>query len=289
MNERWLIPSFTASSLIHLGLIPLAALIIQAKPIKPVTVPIELVDVPRIEQPKKIELAPQPPSPVPAPKRAFRPAKPKPAKIEAPKLLSKSELIQPKPQPPAGNVKEEMKEPEPTADPPPLPSLPEKAGSAGSGWNIGTRAAEAEGNAAGVGNLFGKGDVAVVGGSGVEGGGGGKGTSGLGRGSKGDGTGGGGTGGEALSGLARPLGGYQVKPRYPESARRAGAQGVTTLRVRVLENGKVGEVLVEQTAGFRDLDLAAMEAVKKWLFEPARRGKDPVSVWVKLPVKFELH
>ena len=46
MNERWLIPSFTASSLIHLGLIPLAALIIQAKPIKPVTVPIELVDVP---------------------------------------------------------------------------------------------------------------------------------------------------------------------------------------------------------------------------------------------------
>ncbi len=129
----------------------------------------------------------------------------------------------------------------------------------------------------------------MVGGSGVEGGGGGTGNSGLGRGAKGDGTGGGGTAsGEALSGLARPLGGYQVKPRYPESARRAGVQGITTLRVRVLENGRVGEVLVEQSAGFRDLDMAAMEAVKKWLFEPARRGKDSVSVWVMLPVKFEL-
>ena len=92
-----------------------------------------------------------------------------------------------------------------------------------------------------------------------------------------------------LSGLARPLGGYQVKPRYPESARRAGVQGVTILRVRVLENGRVGEVVVDQSAGFRDLDFAAMEAVKKWLFEPARRGKEAVSVWVMLPVKFELH
>ena len=95
--------------------------------------------------------------------------------------------------------------------------------------------------------------------------------------------------GEALSGLARPLGGYQVKPRYPESARRAGVQGVTLLRVRVLDNGRVGEVVVDQSAGFRDLDFAAVEAVKKWLFEPARRGKEAVSVWVMLPVKFELH
>jgi protein TonB len=167
--------------------------------------------------------------------------------------------------------------------------LPEDPGKPKAGWNVGSKAAEAEGSAAGAGELFGKGDVAVVGGSGVEGGGGGKGNSGLGRGAKEDGTGGRGIGsGEALSGLARPLGGYQVKPRYPESARRAGAQGITMLRVRVLENGRVGQVLVEQSAGFRDLDLAAMEAVKRWLFEPARRGKDPVSVWVMLPVKFEL-
>jgi periplasmic protein TonB len=281
MNERWLIPSFTASSLIHLGLIPVAALVIHAKPIKPVTVPIELIDVPRVEQPKKIEVAPPPP-PRPGPQ-----PKPKPQNVSAPKLLSKP-VLESSPLPPTGNTKEEIKE-TPKEEPQPLASLPEKTGSAQAGWNSGSKAAEAEGSAAGAGNLFGKGDVGVVGGSGVLGGGGGTGTAGLGRGAKGDGSGGGTGSGEALSGLARPLGGYQFKPRYPESARRAGAQGVTTLRVRVLENGRVDEVLVEQSAGFRDLDLAAMEAVKKWIFELARRGKDPVSVWVMLPVKFELH
>ena len=280
MKGRRLVASFTASSLIHLGLIPVAALMMHTKPIKPAAVPIELVDVPVLEQPKKVEVEPPPPPPKP---------KPKPQNITAPQLISKPEF-ETKPLPPVGNTKEEVKEPEPAVEPPPpLASLPEKPRSIKGGWNNAPEAGEAEGGSAGAGNLFGQGDVDVVGGSGVEGGGGGKGNSGLGRGAKGDGTGAGETAsGEALSGLARPLGGYQTKPRYPESARRAGAQGVTLLRVRVLENGKVGEVNVEKSAGFRDLDLAAAEAVKKWLFEPARRDKEPVSVWVMLPVKFEL-
>jgi TonB family protein len=273
MNDRWLLSSFTASSLIHLALIPVAALIMQVKPIKPSMVPIELVDVPRVEEPKKIEVPP----PAPAPKA-------KPKDITAPKLLSKP-MLETKRVPPLGNTEEQIKEK--PVEPAPPPSLPDNKGSANAGWNLGSKASEAEGSAAGAGNLFGKGDAAVIGGSSLEGGGGGTGSAGLGRGAKGDGTGGG--SGEGLSSVARPLGGYQVKPRYPESARRAGVQGVTTLRVRVLENGRVGDVVVEQSAGFRDLDTAAMDAVKKWLFEPARRGKDPVSVWVLLPVKFELH
>jgi protein TonB len=85
------------------------------------------------------------------------------------------------------------------------------------------------------------------------------------------------------------LGGYQVKPLYPESARKAGAQGITLLKLRVLENGKVGEVQIEQSAGHPDLDMAAADAVRRWLFEPARMGKQPIAVWVLLPVKFELH
>ncbi len=274
MNDRWLVSSFTASSLIHLSLIPVAALIMHAKPIKPTTMPIELLDVPRVEQPKKVEVTPPPPPPKP---------KPKPQNITAPKLLSKP-VLETSPLPPTGNTKEEIKE-KPIEE---LASLPDHDGGAKAGWNLGSRDAEAEGSAAGAGNLFGKGDVGVVGGKGVEGGGGGSGTSGLGRGAKGAGTGGGLGSGEALSGLARPLGGYQIKPRYPESARRAGAQGVTLLRVHVLENGRVGDVNIEKTAGFRDLDFAAAEAVKKWRFEPARRGKEPVSIWVLLPVKFEL-
>jgi len=85
-----------------------------------------------------------------------------------------------------------------------------------------------------------------------------------------------------------PRGGYQVQPSYPSSARRLGIQGMTTLRVYVAADGRVGEVLIHQSAGHPDLDSAAAEAVKRWRFEPARRGADPVGVWVLLPVQFRL-
>jgi protein TonB len=90
------------------------------------------------------------------------------------------------------------------------------------------------------------------------------------------------------SGLARPLGGYQVKPRYPESARRQGVQGTTLLKVHVSDQGRVDDVMIEHSAGHQDLDLAAMDAVKQWRFEPAKQGNRPVAVWVMLPVRFTL-
>jgi protein TonB len=54
-------------------------------------------------------------------------------------------------------------------------------------------------------------------------------------------------------------------------------------------SGKVGTIQVQRSAGRPDLDRAAVEAVKAWLFEPARRGKEAVAVWVILPVRFELN
>ena len=87
---------------------------------------------------------------------------------------------------------------------------------------------------------------------------------------------------------ARPQGGYQVRPSYPSSALRQGIQGTTLLKVHVLIDGRVGDVLVQQTAGHPDLDQAAVEAVRRWHFEPARRGNDPVAMWVLLPVEFQI-
>jgi periplasmic protein TonB len=88
--------------------------------------------------------------------------------------------------------------------------------------------------------------------------------------------------------MAIPRGGYQVRPAYPSSARRLGIQGLTTLRVFVAADGRVGEVVVQESAGHPDLDEAAADAVKQWRFEPARRGAEPVGVWVLLPVQFRL-
>ncbi len=156
-----------------------------------------------------------------------------------------------------------------------------------------------EGGEAGAGNLYAKGDVAVVQGTGSGGGGGGTGRSGLGLGRDGigeqvaginPGVGGQGPGGGARgpSRLARPRGGYQIRPRYPESARREGIEGVTFLKFEIRADGRVGKVLVERSAGHRDLDLTAVEAVKLWRFDPARRGNQPIAMWVTLSVRFEL-
>ena len=93
---------------------------------------------------------------------------------------------------------------------------------------------------------------------------------------------------DGITQTAIPRGGYQVKPPYPGSARRLGIQGTTTLRVYVAADGRVADVRVEESAGHADLDHAAADAVRRWRFEPARRGKDPVGMWVLLPVEFRL-
>ena len=92
----------------------------------------------------------------------------------------------------------------------------------------------------------------------------------------------------AITRVARPQGGYQVRPIYPSSALRQGIQGTAMLKIHVLIDGRVGEILVQQSAGHPDLDLAAADAVRRWRFEPARRGDDPVAMWVLLPVEFQI-
>jgi periplasmic protein TonB len=93
---------------------------------------------------------------------------------------------------------------------------------------------------------------------------------------------------DGITQTAIPRGGYQVRPSYPSSARRLGIQGMTTLRVYIAADGRVTEVLIQESAGHPDLDSAAAEAVKRWRFEPARRGAEAVGVWVLLPVEFRL-
>jgi periplasmic protein TonB len=141
-----------------------------------------------------------------------------------------------------------------------------------------------EGGAAGAGALFGTGDLAVRPGGGAAGGSGAGGRSGSGLASAGASD----ASGAGVTSFARPLGGYQTTPRYPESARTASIEGVSLLRFVVLADGFVGTVNVEKSAGHPDLDRAAIDAVKTWRFEPARRGKEAVAVWVTIPVRFQL-
>ena len=157
--------------------------------------------------------------------------------------------------------------------------------------------APVEGGEAGAGQLFNRGDVGVVPGAGVGGGSGAQGRGGLGLGDSGGGTrmggvrpGPGGEGsGEGSGSSSLPSGGYQVKPRYPDSARRRGVEGTVIIKAYVTEQGRVEQVQVEQSAGHADLDAAAVEAVGRWRFQPARRGRQTIAMWVSIPVRFVLN
>lgn len=87
---------------------------------------------------------------------------------------------------------------------------------------------------------------------------------------------------------ARPKGGYQVRPVYPESARRAGIQGTTLLRIHIEVDGHVSDVSVQRSAGHQSLDEAAADAVRRWRFEPAQNSAGPVSMWAVVPVEFRI-
>lgn len=93
---------------------------------------------------------------------------------------------------------------------------------------------------------------------------------------------------DGITQRAIPQGGYQHRPAYPSSARRLGVQGTTLLNVLVADDGRVANVVITQSAGHPDLDQAAADAVRRWRFEPARRGTDKVAMWVQLPVEFRL-
>lgn len=77
-------------------------------------------------------------------------------------------------------------------------------------------------------------------------------------------------------------------PNYPSSSRRAGEEGRVMLRVLVSTSGNAETVELENSSGFERLDEAAINAVKKWRFIPAKRSNQAVSAYVLVPVKFSL-
>ncbi len=81
---------------------------------------------------------------------------------------------------------------------------------------------------------------------------------------------------------------YNPKPRYPRDARRRGEEGNVMLLVDVLPNGRVDEISVESSSGHRLLDDAAVKAVRRWRFEPAKKTGRPVRAQVRIPVEFNL-
>lgn len=75
-------------------------------------------------------------------------------------------------------------------------------------------------------------------------------------------------------------------PRYPAAALRRGEGGTVVLRVNVGADGRADEVAVARRSGSRELDRAALTAVRDWRFKPATRNGREVASVVQQPVEF---
>lgn len=77
-------------------------------------------------------------------------------------------------------------------------------------------------------------------------------------------------------------------PAYPLSARRRGIEGAVLVRAEVAAGGECLRAELKKSSGAEVLDQAALEAVKKWHFVPAKRGSQAVVAWVEVPITFKL-
>lgn len=77
-------------------------------------------------------------------------------------------------------------------------------------------------------------------------------------------------------------------PRYPAVALRNGIEGTSILVVEIDEKGKASKVSIETSSGDTSLDRSAVQAVKNWIFEPARAGVLAIRSKTRIPIRFKI-
>ncbi len=88
-----------------------------------------------------------------------------------------------------------------------------------------------------------------------------------------------------------PIGGFAAIQRnvvYPEIAQEAGIEGTVVIQAFVSEFGKVTDCVVLKGVPNTGLDEAAIDAIKKTRFKPAKQRDRNVGVYISIPVIFKL-
>jgi protein TonB len=75
-------------------------------------------------------------------------------------------------------------------------------------------------------------------------------------------------------------------PVYPEFAKEAQIQGTVVLHALVSAEGSVANIKVFR--GITGLNDVAVDAVKRWRFQPAMKAGQPTCTWIEVPVEFRL-
>jgi len=84
------------------------------------------------------------------------------------------------------------------------------------------------------------------------------------------------------------LKGSRIAPKYPRRALKLRQQGTTWIRVLIGTNGQQLQTKIYKPSGYSLLDKAALEAVKKWTFNPNIVNGNPIKSWVEVPVEFKI-
>ena len=79
----------------------------------------------------------------------------------------------------------------------------------------------------------------------------------------------------------------KVDPKYPEAARRANREAVVIVSFTVDVDGKAIDIEVAEPKGF-GFDQAAVDAIKRWRFTPAKKGGESVPMRVRQLIRFNL-
>jgi protein TonB len=80
----------------------------------------------------------------------------------------------------------------------------------------------------------------------------------------------------------------RIQPEYPTQALRNHEEGTVLVRVNVDANGMATNPEVVNRSGSRELDRAAMDAVRRWQFKPALKDGKAIASTVEVPVEFKL-
>ncbi|MBB5350280.1 protein TonB [Haloferula luteola] len=78
------------------------------------------------------------------------------------------------------------------------------------------------------------------------------------------------------------------QPIYPNRLLSKGIGGKVVVAVTVNAEGKVASATIRDSSGNRDLDDAALKAVRKWTFRPAVSGGKKIQATALVPFNFEV-
>lgn len=82
---------------------------------------------------------------------------------------------------------------------------------------------------------------------------------------------------------------HNLAPVYPKLSRKRKEQGTVMLLLLVNSQGQVAEIKIKQSSGYERLDQAALQAVKKWQFSPAKQDGKAIDYWYEMPMNFSLN